>query len=484
MDRILLLLASNSFSDVSATLRDAMEKAKDRENISIGLSLGEEPGEEEAQEMAGYGELTYLCPGSDSWHDARRFWRGEALIMVSQAGMGFTKGWDAQMQRTLRSLGPHAALTGMPPYIWHVMNTMWAVGASKVEDGYLTLHRGAAMHLTTAPQRTPFLNPGFCFAPAAFFRLVAEDQEVPFLMAFAQGWKLYTLHLPLLSMSMHIQLPEVRLPDDGVTEAFLAEYGFQRKKREIRPSAAAILGLARQNLIIERKMPLNRIVRQRLLYTGERSGKRMPLCVTCFLTLPVSDGRLGVQQFYFRQLCEAKNLPLMCFAEKEMLMRVQNVLPNTLEFRRSYGIRAEGQLDGERVFHWLSLSLVHFLESARSTYTAYTHYIWLDPDVLRCPVWEGVNFQWQGVCTNQIVLARVREELDLSMIAVPTELLAKLARAVEALVEDSVRRDGVWPDVHEMWKKLIWEHPTWFRVLELPARREMIYLAMAGHHGV
>ncbi|MGN0747357.1 MAG: hypothetical protein ACI4ML_11825, partial [Aristaeellaceae bacterium] len=65
-----------------------------------------------------------------------------------------------------------------------------------------------------------------------------------------------------------------------------------------------------------------------------------------------------------------------------------------------------------------------------------------------------------------------------SMIVMPQEQVLPLCREIPALCQAAWDRDGQLPEEGALWQELTQKHPGLFQLIELPARRELLTLAL------
>ena len=90
MERILVLIAAAAYADVSEALRSARDNAAHRQRLSYGVSLGQEPNDDDTAAMRELGSVQFVTPAINSWQDMPALWRGEGYVLIAHAGMRFT----------------------------------------------------------------------------------------------------------------------------------------------------------------------------------------------------------------------------------------------------------------------------------------------------------------------------------------------------------------------------------------------------------
>ena len=133
MERILLLITAPCYADACEALCSAAENAAVPGRLTFGLSLMEEPGEEDLEAMRALGSAQYLYPGEDAWREVDALWQGEGYILMAHPAMRFVRGWDEGLLRALRQCGrdglTSAVLTGYLPRPMDPVDAVYPVAA-------------------------------------------------------------------------------------------------------------------------------------------------------------------------------------------------------------------------------------------------------------------------------------------------------------------------------------------------------------------
>ena len=175
---------------------------------------------------------------------------------------------------------------------------------------------------------------------------------------------------------------------------------------------------------------------------------------------------------WFKQLATLRNLPLVAYVEPLLLRQIAEFLPSVHEFRSRHAMElpVEG-LDGLE-----KLSKAALLSTARDKYLTPSHYIWMDADAIRYPVYDRAFFDWQAICTDRIVMAMVNGVPDTTMFCVPEKLVLPLARDLQARTLTIFEQRGSLPEEHELWDLVIRENPDWFNLVVLPVKGQLFTL--------
>ncbi len=488
MERILLLMAVSDYREADDALRGALKTARQPARLTFGLSLTEEPDEEALTAMRALGSAQFLCPAQDVWASLRPLWQGEGYVLIAHPAMVFRPGWDevllTSLRRCHRGTALSAVLTGYLPRPCDPVDAVYPVAAEGFnDDGALRFGRGMPLRYAKAPERSAFLHPDFCFAPAAFFRQMAEGQGAPFLRAFRSKWELFTLHRPVIAMQWDTPVPpcpvdlaeEARL---GGTSRFEKRFGVIFRERKL--SAMARLGIFSPDLNFPQVIPLRVKLREASREAAMRGTRATPLCVTAWLRLPAPEDGLPEEAFHrFSRLARLRNVALLCFADGESLRKIALTHPNVLEYKRRYGLPLSRDVRAENALRFTRLSKVFLLSQGREKLMNHSHYVWVDFGYLRFPVYERAGFDWDALCRERITLATVDGAPDLSMISVPQEMLPGLCREVLARSEAAMARTGRLPEEAAVWEDIMRDNPDWFDTEALAGKHELITLALS-----
>ena len=481
MERILLLMSAATYADADAALRSAKAMALRPERLTFGVSLAEEPTDQESEAMVRLGNIQFLCPAYGCWQGVLPVWEGESHILMGHPGMQFGPRWDAELLRDLRRCqaggSRRAVLTGYLPRSQDPVDAVCPVAAEGFDpNGMLLFHRGAPLRYARAAQPAAFIHPHFCFAAAAFFCEPGEAGEPWFLRAFRNRWSVYTAHKPRIRLLWDDPLPpcDVRGYETERRESmrpFEQRFGVRFAKRQLSPMAR--LGLFNEGLTYPRRVPL--AVRTQELFRSVTSrADCTPLCVTASLTLPLPPPNLPEEYLsWFRHLTAIRNLALLCYADSETIRKIAPIHPNVLEYKRRYSLQTESVVGPDETLNYIKLSKPFLLGATREKFLTHSHYVWIDFGCLRYPVYEYAWLDWESICTDRIVLAMVGGVPDLSMLVVPERLVRPLCKEI---ADRCARETGRLPQETTLWMLLIHDKPEWFDLRPLPGVRELFTL--------
>ena len=475
MDRILILMAADSYQDADRALRSARDSAASAQRISYGLVLREEPDQPAMDAMLDLGTVQFLAPAEDPWRAMPALWQGEGYVLLAHAAMDFTRHWDMTLLSALRACRGDKvrtrALTGVLPCPEDPVEAVSPVAAAGFDaSGRLCFHKGTPLRYAKLPQVSAFINPYFCFAPAAFFQEMALEEPPLFLGAFRRGWSVYTLHKPCIHMTFDFPVPPAPIPADEGRATGLARFDakFSVRLREKRLSAMARTGIFTSDLRFPLHVPV--MVRLQELFRDVKHSMRdlAPLCVTARLDLPGEPLLADEAMARFARLCAIKALPLLCFASGDTARRVLRMHPNVLDYKSRYGLPLRMELPEEEQLNYFRLSKIFLLAQGREKYLSHSHYAWIDFGYLKYPVYERTALDWAQLCRDKVVIGTVGGVPDPTMFVVPEEHLTFLCREILSLCTEAVKAGFPLPRETDLWALLIRDHPDCIAPVELP----------------
>lgn len=485
MERILLLLSAQAYPLADAALRSARDNAAAPNRVSYGLSLQQEPETQAQAAMRALGAVQFLCPGNTAWTDVEALWQGEGYVLVAHPAMRFTKNWDMQLLRALRQCQResrlHAVLTGYLPRRQDPVDAVCPVAAESFDgEGRLCFQRGTPLRYALRPQRSAFIHPDFCFAPAAFFREMQGEDAPLFLAAFRRKWEAYTLHRPVIHIADDMLLPPCAIPtmeDATALSRFEQHFGLRFASRQL--SAMARQGVFTADLTFPIRIPLMVRLQETLRERFRRKKAVSPLCVTAYLSMSKGNPNLHEQyQCWFGYLSRLKNLSILCYGDSATARKIMPLHPNVLEFKPRYGLPLKEDITDDEAMDYIKLSKPFVLAKSREKFLSHSHYIWMDYGYLRYPVYERASIEWGNLCSDRIVLSMVDGVPDVSMLVVPDGMLLPLCQEIAALCQQEQHKRGYLPTEGELWLMLIAQHGDWFELVELPGPRELFTLAL------
>ena len=476
MERLLMLMQAENFKEAREPMESALRMASVPSKLTIGLSLAEEPDDEDQAVMRTLQGVMYLAASRDVWDTASKFWQGEAYMLMVTSSAVFSPSWDRQLEQLLLACTPHSVLTGILPWPGSAVDAVCSICATSLEGRTLHLSSGIPMRYADHSHMTPFLNPSFAFAPSAFFLTLKTGPETEpcALQAFRERWTLYTAQLPVLRSKEPTQIQPLLLPQSETAENFAVHFGIDLEAGTLSPEIRE--GIFTSDLQVTGTVPLSVKVQEGVRRRLMSRWALDPVVVTAFLPDNPAEVPDDLQMARFRRLRDIEKLPLLCFARGEALRKILITHPNTLEFRSRYALDLMGNGADDRERYEV-LNRFFLLSAGREKADAHTHCVWMDFDYLRYPVYEGIALNWSSICTEKVCLAKVQGHLDFSMISVPSGQVVSLCRELHSLCETSLRQTGCLPDPEKAIFSLVETTPNRFDFPELPGACELLTLS-------
>lgn len=479
MDRILLVMAAQEGREASEALRSALASADAPGSLSVGLLTDSVRGLPAMETVA----ALRTAPYADPWREGIGLWEGETWILLGAPEMRFERHWDRFLLRqaarweTRSQMGP--VFTGCLPAEADAIHAVSPVAAARFDwQGRLEQTPGVPLRYAVESEPGALIHPRFCFAKAGFFRAAAAADCDPFWTAFRGRWAVMTLSRPVIRLTRDDPLPTVLAPaeDRDGRQRFARHFGIDFDRQTLSPQAAE--GVWNPELAAPAKVPLRVRVQEGLRSLDNVRSKLTPLAVTCRLGMPEREDAEAVELARFRRLASLRNVPLLCFADRVSRSRTEKLCPRTAEYQPRYAMPTALPLDNRDKALYLRLSAPFLLAAAREMENGHSHYVWMDADVLRYPVYARAAVDWQVICGDRVTLARVDGRPDLSCFTVPEPLVLGLCRDVQRICAGTVRETEALPPAEEVWEALIAADPDRFEVVDLPAPRELFGLTM------
>ena len=418
--------------------------------------------------------------GADAAREALMHWQGEPWVLLCAAETRFSRHWDVllvrELKACLRGEATGAALTGCLPAESAPVFGVSPLGVEGFDmEGRVLLRRGCTLCFARDNERTAWLHPDFCFAPAAFFRSLQDEAWPPSLAAFEKRWSLYTLRLPLLCTQVSQPLPPpIVLPETPALPRFGKHFGIDFSACLVSPSAYT--GLPEANLRPALRVPFRHRVEETFRSLSLTNNRLKPLLVTVCDDMPYRDEVRASQAEGFRRLVSLREGVALLYCGDIWRKTLTRAHPNTLPLTPGCLLPVSLPMGEESKRRQLSLSKAQTLLRADGHMPGMSHLVWTD---FGQPAWltdSKAALNWQALCTDRIVMAEVDGVPDPSCFCVPAPLLTPLAREISGLCENALRRTGQLPTEAQLWKALTTRQPRWFEWKPLPERERLLSL--------
>ena len=480
MQRTLILMQAGSWREAAYALKSARDTASSSTSLSFGLCLLEEPDEEELAEMRGFLPLQFIVDTISLREAIPMLWQGESHILMGSPAMEFSRHWDSRLLRILRHLPETrlegSVLTGWLPEPADAVDAVSPVAADGFdEDGMLHFRRGTPLRYAAQPTVSAFLHPRFCFGPAGFFRQISEGTLPVFLEAYRRQWAIWTLHQPVIRLRWPVPVPPLLLqsPEDpDLLKRFGDWYGLDPENRKL--SAQARLGVFSSDLSFPMQVPAAVKTQEWFRRITCRENTVSPLFVSQWITLPETGSLPDESLRRFSFLTAIEEINLLCYTDSAMASRAMQLTANILTYKSRYGFPARGDQEAETSrLNLLKLGKPFLLAHSRDKFLRHTHYVWIDFDYLRYPVYHRASMDRLTFCTEKILLSTVGGRPDTSMISIPEPMLSQTCQWFQEQY-GSLR---ILPSETEAWTEMLRKNPDWFYTLELPQRRALLELS-------
>lgn len=479
MDRILLVMAVPEGREAAEALRSAVAVADAPGSLSVGLLTDNVRGLPDLETAA----ALRTAPFADPWRGLMQLWQGETWVLLGAPEMRFERHWDRQLLREAAYWQVRSAagpiFTGCLPTEAGTVHAVSPVAASRFDwQGKLEQASGVPFRYATASEPGALIHPRFCFAKAGFFRAMSESDCDPFWTAFKGRWAVMTLARPLIRLTHDDPLPTITAPEQDTDgrQRFARHYGIDFDHQILSPQAQE--GVWNADLAAPARIPLKVRLQESLRSLDNVGSKLTPLAVTCRLGLPEREDAEAVELSRFRRLASLRNVPLLCFTDQVCRSRTEKLCQHTIDYQPRYALPTSLSLQNKDKALYLRLSSPFLLSAAREREDGHSHFVWIDADILRYPVYARAAIDWQVICDDRITLACVNGKPDLSCFTVPEGQIVGLCRDMQRICDAMTRERDALPPAEEVWETMLAENPDRFEVIDLPGERELFGLTM------
>lgn len=466
LHRTMVAVSADSFSKAAELLWNAKENALFPSRVSFGLLLKKDPDTEETKAMRGLGQVRWVTDGPILRAAVPALWQGEDRILTAAVGQTFRKGWDiglALMMEKLEHGGiRQPLLTCFPPEETDWRQAALApAGLSFTENGDLRCGPGMPLRYATEPQRCMLINPECCYAPSVFFRQTANGCDPLYLEVFRDEWRPYVPNRVWIRSTHPVGEYICPIPADDREILRRLDRFYDTDLCGHTLTGCCRQGIHVRELSWTKRVPLReKIADIRARLTRKKKGP-IPLFVTCRLGNDNESRSPEENAAFFRMLADIRELVLLCYADEASIHEVELKMPNVAGYRESLEIYTDRPMRPEERARKSRASRMQLLRHSREKVPGMTHWIWLEPDILRYPVDPDTALRLERICTDRIVIGTVNGVPDPSMIAVPDLMLEILCRAIREACENA------FPEETALWEKLMAEHGDWFSPVKI-----------------
>jgi hypothetical protein len=295
VSQIFVQIASYRDDELVATVRDALRKAAQPQNLSFGIVWQGKVGIDPLPiEFLPYCRLLLVDADRSRgvcWarSKAQLLWDGEPYTLQIDSHMRFVQGWDELLLHMLAHCSsPKPLLTAYPPAytppdMLHSGEPTRLAASHFTEQGILSLVSGTSLSEYTKPQLGMFIAAGFWFAPSQLLREIPYDPLLYFqgeeinlaVRAWTHGWDIYHPN-QITCYHEYTRVGKPRHWEDHHHWWQLDQVAHQRLRwlLEVEPSAVNLdrYGLGQQRNLSSYEQFSGVNFRQRKLTAGAKSG--------------------------------------------------------------------------------------------------------------------------------------------------------------------------------------------------------------------
>ncbi|XGV96495.1 MAG: GlcNAc-transferase family protein [Leptolyngbya sp. BL-A-14] len=275
MTHIFVQIASYRDPELTATIRDALQKATYPQQLSFGIVWQGKPGLDPLP-------IEYLhccrlllvdadCSHGVCWARAKTqlLWEREPYTLQIDSHMRFVPGWDELLLRMLMHCpSPKPLLTAYPPPYTppdtlHPGEPTRLAASHFTEQGILSLASGTSLSYEARPQPGMFMAAGFWFAPSQIIEEIPYDPSIYFqgeeislaVRAWTHGWDIYHPN-QVVCYHEYTRPGKPRHWDDHPHWWQLDQAAHQRLKHLLNIEPSSYINLDRYGLGIQRSLSL------------------------------------------------------------------------------------------------------------------------------------------------------------------------------------------------------------------------------------
>lgn len=395
----------------------------------------------------------------------------------------FSEHWDRGLQIRFRKLeGANSLLTAVVSGEGEAFSPqayLPALTEEFTEEG-IWIGRGMPLVCAAAPVRTLLLHPACIFGEISYLKNADLRRNYLSIGAYVAGYQPYALETPLfwpLWKQRHYLMacPDVDTLPPIYLERFEQFAGFSFVKREV--SIRAALGLFSAEDAYVQRIPMGLALSQ--YFFGMFPGKKghLPLMVTALVDLPDKLKPMNSYLIRLSYLKALNRLPLLLYAggsqERTLRMRYPNTFsyPDNALLPRS--LLSEGMLP-RQLFARNKLLL---LKRCMRSYTEFSHYAWVDADVLMHPICPHAMLDFSHLMDNSIHMATVGGVPDASLVVIPKRYVKLFAREAQALTELDVSTGCSFGEM-SLYLRLMEKFPDLFTLHPMPHKGLLIFTSM------
>lgn len=482
--RLLVVISDCARVDVLADLvLDAVSRGARPFALRFALPLGTEAILEELPREA-IGGVT--LQGTLLFYPQEMGLAGVLPLLTDETHFLFIKGphafsekWDQGLFRRFQRLpSPQAVLTAwvsagdgdLPPQAY-----LPALGVAR-EDA-VEIVAGLPLVCAASPVKTMVVNPGLVFGSTDFLRRAHVEEDLLSIAAFVAEFSVYAVESPLLWPVSQSRKRFLEKPAGDVLPGhFLARFeqfaglSFEKRLVGIRSS----LGLFSLEEGYPQRMPTPLMLAQQAKAILARAAHGMPMVTSAFVDLPDATKPTLLYMLRFAYLRALGRIPLLLYAGGSQARSLKLRFPNTVAYPDTALLPRSLMAEGMRPMEHFARSKLALLQRSMRTYAGFSHYAWVDMDILDHPVCPAALPDFSVLMDGTVHLALVEGRPDASFLMVPYQHMKLLVREAEALsqVDAAIKRSF---SEAAMLRRLVEKFPDLFTLHPMP-RRQLLFV--------
>ncbi|MBQ7867396.1 MAG: hypothetical protein IJ354_04540 [Clostridia bacterium] len=349
-----------------------------------------------------------------------------------------------------------------------------------LDDENVYIGRGLPLVCSAGPVSTLLIDPAFLFGPVRFLFENSLSLSTLSLAAYLTGWRCCVPDTPyvwpIAELPRRIlSRPSAEAMPGSTLSRFEQLLGFHYGHPIA--SAKAMLGLfGPEDTYPQRMGRALKLNQKAYAFKQQLMEVHMPLLVTAFVDLPAPRHPVPFYLLRFGFLKNVASLPLLMYTGGEQERQLRAAYPNTQSYPDNAllprTLLAEGMTPQQ---HFLRSKPLLLLRAARR-HEEFTHFAWLDMDILPHPVCADAMPDLESLADDRIHLATVGGVPDGSFILIPRKYLSAIAREVQSItLLDAELKRGFSEEL--LWERLFIKKPEWFCIHPMP-RRRLLFLSL------
>ena len=391
----------------------------------------------------------------------------------------FADDWEHILFSRLAKIPAHhtlltAAITGEED---QAQACLPAINRAGISGAQITA--GLPLVCSVAPVKTLLVHPSFLMGRVASLSHGDYTFDTLSIAAYAAGNAVYALdRAPLwpagrARRSVRLLCPSAQLipPPSLARYEQLAGFSFAQGTVSVRTSQG-VFGVTDH---YPQRLPFRLLLRD-FVHKALQSyhAPLKPLIVTAFVDLPDALHEPQSYLLRFSFLLSLHHVSMALFTGGEWERYLRSRYPNTLAYPDHTLLPRSMLGEGMTPMQLFKRNKLLLLQRAQRSYPSFSHFAWLDIDVLPHPICTQAHLHYEKLMDNRIHLGWVDGQPDTGMMVIPQRYLTLLIREVQAISQlDSAMKRSFGED--QLIRRLMDKFPDLFTLHPLP-RKGLLFL--------